>query len=187
MRNFHKFPQDLTGQVFGNLTVVCQVDKSLYPRPTTNRGTIWKCLCDCGVEVLVKRSHLVNGNTLSCGHRQRAAVSAVRRKHGHSYGCELWGKEGHRAYISWQKMKGRVLDKNDAAYHNYGGRGITIDPDWMEFENFYRDMGERPAGLTLERKDNNKGYSKDNCKWATRSEQQSNRRPSSEWTKKVAL
>lgn len=76
-------------------------------------------------------------------------------------------------------MKQRCLNPNNAHFAYYGGRGITVTKRWLKFENFFQDMGARPAGLTIERKDNMKGYSKRNCMWATRSQQQRNKRPRS--------
>jgi hypothetical protein len=74
----------------------------------------------------------------------------------------------------------RCTNPNHDKYHLYGGRGITVDPRWLEFKNFYDDMGDRPAGMTLDKINNFKGYSKDNCRWADLSTQNSNRRP---WTR----
>lgn len=80
-------------------------------------------------------------------------------------------------YNTWCGMKARCLNEKTKAYANYGGRGITVCREWIEsFDQFRRDMGDRPAGLTLERVDNSKGYEPGNCVWATRSEQSRNRR-----------
>jgi hypothetical protein len=81
-------------------------------------------------------------------------------------------------YESWHRMKQRCLNPNSPDYKYYGERGITIDSAWMRFDGFFADMGECPIGLTLERIDNDGNYCKSNCKWATRTEQQHNRRGS---------
>jgi len=84
---------------------------------------------------------------------------------------------GTRPYHIWGGLRQRCINKNDKDYYRYGGRGITFDPKWLTFEGFWEDMQEGYAdNLSLDRKDNNKGYFKDNCRWATSSEQQNNMR-----------
>ena len=87
-------------------------------------------------------------------------------RHGHT-----WEGGVSPTYMSWTAMKNRCLNPKHPAFHNYGGRGITICRRWMRFEGFLLDMGERPAGRTLDRIDGNRGYNKRNCRWATMQEQ----------------
>ena len=82
------------------------------------------------------------------------------------------GKE----YNSWNSMKNRCNNPNTPEYKNYGGRGITYDVRWEDFNEFYKDMGERPENTTLDRIDVDKNYCKENCRWATKEEQQRNQR-----------
>jgi hypothetical protein len=158
---------DRTGQVFGQLTVLYCTQKSKRGPPT--QKTKWMCSCSCGNIAEYTASNLVTGNSTAC-----LGCRAVKQiTHGHASRCGM-----SRTYNSWLSMLGRCNNPKDHNYHLYGARGIDVCDDWLLFENFLLDMGERPANMTLDKVDNNKGYSKDNCRWATSSEQCYNRRKS---------
>ena len=94
-----------------------------------------------------------------------------KRTHGHT-----WRGGATKTYHAWNGMRARCTIEGNKDYPNWGGRGITICPSWDAFEKFLADMGEAPPGRSLGRRDNNLGYSKDNCRWETRPQQDQNRR-----------
>ena len=152
--------QDLAGRVFGYLTVVGR-----NPKNTALNRPRWDCICSCGNAHTVDGACLRNGNTKSCGCWQKDNPSRLR--HGMSKSLE---------YDIWMKMKARCANPQDKSYERYGARGITYCPEWESFDAFIADMGKRPTSRhTLERVDNNLGYTVSNCKWATYTEQARNK------------
>jgi len=149
---------DLTGNRFGMLVV-------LFEDGRTNDGKIkWRCQCDCGKTHSVSGKHLRKKSIKSCGCDRGKGL----RTHGLSH---------TQAHKHWIAMLVRCNSPNRSRWKDYGGRGITVCDRWVEsFENFYADMGDPPVGYTLDREDNEKSYSPDNCRWATAKTQGRNRR-----------
>jgi hypothetical protein len=157
--------RNLESKRFGKLVALYSLEKKYFG------NLIWMCKCDCGNEVEIPSNRLMKGDTKSCGclRKETAKDQAVKnKKHGY---C------ASRTYKSWQSMKARCMNPTSPDYEEYGGRGITVCDRWKNsFENFLTDMGERPKGMTLDRKENDRGYFKNNCRWATPTQQQHNRR-----------
>jgi len=130
---------------------------------------MYKCRCVCGKTCTVSFCHLRTGHTASCGCLKHDG--SRNERHGAA-------KKGSMTpeYRSWSSLRNRCNNPRNSAYSRYGGRGIKCDPAWDSFEAFLIDMGERPSPKhSLDRIDNEKGYSKNNCRWATKQEQSSNR------------
>lgn len=165
-----KLRNDLTGQEFGRLTVKARD----YSNKTGQAK--WLCLCDprlggCGTLTTAGSHALRSGHTTSCGCWRREILAQHRTTHG------LAPRQGRpRAYSSWYNMIARCTSESRPQYKDWGGRGITFDPRWKDFANFLADMGERPRGMSLERRDNSDPYCKANCVWATQHQQMMNTR-----------
>lgn len=150
---------DLTGLIFGRWTVLQQAEKD------KNGKLMWFCRCDCGTERIVDGNHLRRGATISCG----CYKMEVLLKHGMARTS---------IYQKWGAIKQRCYNKDCENYKHYGARGITICDEWNEFKSFmeWALQNGYSDDLEIDRIDNNKGYSPDNCRFSTRSDNLNNRR-----------
>ena len=176
---------DLTGKRFGRLIVI-----SFYGR--TN-ATKWNCICDCGATVIVNGHDLKReSGTKSCGCYRKDMLTT----HGHNSDGKITSEYG-----SWHSMIDRCFNRNSISYKRYGGRGVSVCDEWKNsFQAFVNDMGNKPTDKhSLERENNNGNYEPNNCRWATKAEQQNNMSSNrmltingetlsiSQWSKKTSI
>jgi hypothetical protein len=153
---------------FGRLNAIKYVGRKF------GGNAYWLCRCECGEELEVRGSHLVDGNVKSCG--------CLTRDNCAELGCKSggWnrthGASGTPTFQTWRGMFSRCFDPGHESYEDYGGRGIKVCDRWLEYENFVADMGQRPVGMTLDRENTDGNYEPGNCRWATNREQQTNKR-----------
>ena len=157
--------EDLTGRRFGRLVAVSR-DVRVMPNGKTRGG--WTCMCDCGTEKWVASTDLKTGHTRSCGCWRQQFLN--------------YGVSKDPLYPTWDAMRGRITKPTHVDYPRYGGRGLTVEPDWVDDFAAFRTwilehIGHKPsAAHTLDRVENSVGYLKGNLRWATPSEQQNNKR-----------
>lgn len=162
-----------------------------YSHTDPRKRAVWDCICSCGRLHTTEGSNLRRGKTRSCGCLAKESQSLVAKSRA------THAMSGTQAYHIWHAMILRCSKPTHPKYKNYGGRGITVSERWKSFALFHEDMGEKPERMSLDRIDNNLGYSKENCRWATYEEQSRNKRTNrwiefngdrlilSDWAKKL--
>jgi hypothetical protein len=163
--------RDISGQRFGNLVAVRFADAQSGP-------TRFIFNCDCGNALVAISKNVINGRTQSCGCLRNTRVQEA---------CTTHGASKSRLYQIWTRMKGRCGNPSSSDYDYYGGRGITVASDWLEFQAFqdWALANGYDDALTIDRIDGNGNYCADNCRWISIEAQQRNRRPR-RWAKRPA-
>lgn len=147
---------DLSNNKYNRWYVICRAN-------TPTKRPHWLCRCDCGNLDIIEGYNLRSGRSKSCGCLQKEVVSKDTRD------------SDHPLYNMWTQMRNRCNNPKHKSFPSYGAKGIKVCERWNSFQNFIQDMGERPEGYTLDRKDPEQGYHPDNCRWVTLEVQLRNR------------
>lgn len=145
---------------------------TLLSRAKVGPRSAFVCVCTCGTFRIVLTQSLKSGCSTGCGCTGTIRGAAKRTRHGHAR-KDGWSKE----YTAWNSIIQRCTNPSSQSYANYGARGISVSPRWLIFENFLADMGAAPrSDLSLDRINNDGNYEPTNCRWATRKQQNANKR-----------
>lgn len=154
--------EDISDKTFGRLNVISRVENNKHNQ------IMWNCICECGNKRVIYGGDLKSGKTKSCGCLNKELIIQRSKTHGLS---------SHPIYKIWVDMKDRCDNPNNKGYKYYGQRDIKLSKNWESRNNFFIDMlSSWEEGLTIDRINNNLGYSKENCKWSTDIEQARNTR-----------
>ena len=164
---------DITGRVFGRLTILSKVERPLEVKSTS---TYWLTTCLCGVVSVKSYSSLIRGHTKSCGCLAVETSKVTNTKHGVFIGKNAGDTSIDITYKSWKAMRYRCISPKSKSYDRYGGRGIKICEEWSDYSKFLEDMGNRPSIThSIDRINNDGDYCPENCRWATPKEQYGNK------------